>query len=83
MPRNRILRDDVLLDIAARAPETAEELARTRSVGRNGLGAALTAGILAAVAEGKAVPEAECPLAKKKEPLPKGMGPLIDLFRVR
>ncbi|MDX1483820.1 MAG: ribonuclease D [Alphaproteobacteria bacterium] len=82
VPRNRILRDDVLLDIAARAPETPEELAKTRSVGRNGLGAALTKGVLAAVAAGKAVPEDACPEIQKKEPLPRGIGPLVDLFRV-
>ena len=82
VPRNRILRDDVLLDIAAHAPGTPEELAKTRSLGRQGLGAALTKGVLAAVAEGKAVPESDCPIIEKKEPLPKGNGPLIDLFRV-
>ncbi len=82
VPRNRILRDDVLLDIAARGPETPEELAKTRSIRRNGLGAALTKGVLSAVAEGKAVPEAECPIIEKKQPLPKGIGPLVDLFRV-
>ncbi len=82
VPRNRILRDDVLLDIAARGPETPEELAKTRSVGRNGLGGALTKGVLAAVAQGKAVPEAQCPTVEKRQPLPKGIGPLVDLFRV-
>jgi len=82
VPRNRILRDDVLLDIAAHAPGTPEELAKTRSLGHQGLGAALTKGVLAAVAEGKAVPESDCPIIEKKEPLPKGNGPLIDLFRV-
>lgn len=82
VPRNRILRDDVLLDIAARNPETPEELAKTRSVGRNGLGAELTKGVLAAVAEGKSVPESECPVLQRKDPLPKGIGPLVDLFRV-
>ncbi len=82
VPRNRVLRDDVLLDIAARAPETAEELAKTRSVGRNGLGAALTKGVLAAVAEGSACPEQDCPSLEMKKPLPRGIGPLVDLFRV-
>jgi ribonuclease D len=82
VPRNRILRDDVLLDIAARAPETPEELAKTRSVGRNGLGGAVTKGVLAAVAVGKARPEGDCPVLESKPPLPKGIGPLVDLFRV-
>ena len=82
VPRNRVLRDDVLLDMAARAPETEEELAKTRTVGRNGLGAAVTKGVLGAVAEGKACPERDCPSLEKKKPLPKGIGPLVDLFRV-
>lgn len=83
VPRNRILRDEVLLDIAARAPETAEDLAKTRSVRRNnGLGAAMTEDILAVVAKGKAVPEADCPEVENREPLPRGMGPLVDLLRV-
>lgn len=82
VPRNRVLRDDVLLDIAARMPGTAEELKKTRTVGRNGLGAAVTEAVLATVAEGKAVPEADCPRVMRGEPLPKGIGPLVDLFRV-
>jgi ribonuclease D len=82
VPRNRVLRDDVLLDIAARMPSSPEELAKTRTVGRNGLGAAVTQGVLAAVAEGRAVPEADCPIVALPEPLPKGIGPLVDLFRV-
>jgi len=82
VPRNRVLRDDVLLDIAARMPETPEDLAKTRTVGRNGLGKAVTDGVLAAVAQGKAVPEENCPTLKRSEPLPRGIGPLVDLFRV-
>ena len=42
----------------------------------------MTEGVLAAVAAGKAVPEDACPEIQKKEPLPRGIGPLVDLFRV-
>ncbi|MBT5075703.1 MAG: ribonuclease D [Rhodospirillales bacterium] len=82
VPRNRIMRDDMILDIAARAPETADALAQTRSVGRSGLPAALTSAILEAVARGKAIPEADCPVVEKKAPLPHGTGPLMDLLKV-
>jgi ribonuclease D len=82
VPRNRVLRDDVLLDIAARMPQTPEDLAKTRTVGRNGLGKAVTDGVLAAVAEGRSVPEEDCPTLERSEPLPRGIGPLVDLFRV-
>jgi ribonuclease D len=82
VPRNRVLRDDVLLDIAARMPQTPEDLVKTRTVGRNGLGKAVTEGVLAAVAEGRTVPEENCPALKRSEPLPRGIGPLVDLFRV-
>jgi ribonuclease D len=82
VPRNRIMRDDMILDIAARAPESADALAQTRSVGRSGLPAALTSAILEAVARGKAIPEADCPVVEKKAPLPHGTGPLMDLLKV-
>jgi ribonuclease D len=82
VPRNRLLRDEALLEIAAHAPSSPEELARTRSLprgiaeGRNG------AGILAAVAAGLAVPESEAPHLPERVELPRGLGPVIELLKV-
>jgi ribonuclease D len=60
VPRQRVIRDDVLLDIAAHTPKTREDLARTRSF--NAQQAASRFGQqLDAVVRGQEVPEADCP----------------------
>ncbi|MFT5540096.1 MAG: ribonuclease D [Alphaproteobacteria bacterium] len=82
VPRSRAMRDDMLLDIAARAPETEAELSRTRSVGRSGLPAQATQEVLEAIKRGRAIPEADCPVMVIRDPLPRGLGPLVDLLKV-
>jgi ribonuclease D len=82
LPRNRIIRDEQLLEIAAHAPTTTEELARTRGLGRSIAEGKFGVEILAAVRRALALPEEERPsLADKFEP-PSGIGPLVDLLRV-
>lgn len=82
VPRSRVMRDDMLLDIAARAPETEAELSRTRSVGRSGLPTQVTQEVLEAIKQGRAIPESECPVMVTRDPLPRGLGPLVDLLKV-
>jgi ribonuclease D len=77
-----VLRDEQLFDIAAHTPKTPEELGRTRGLGRDLAKGRIGQAILAAVAEGLAVPEAELPRAAPRTDLPKGLGPLIDLLKV-
>ena len=82
VPRNRVLRDESLVEIAHHTPKTAEQLARTR-----GLGDKLAHGnygqqILDAIKKGQAVPEGECPLPIRKQKLPRGLGPVTDLLKV-
>jgi ribonuclease D len=60
LPRNWVLRDEALVEIAAHRPETAEDLARTRGLGRGTAEGPLGRAILAAVARGRSIPEAEC-----------------------
>jgi ribonuclease D len=62
-PRGRILRDDCLMDIAAHAPETAEQLARCRAVARGYAESRAGREVLRVVACGLAVPESERPAA--------------------
>ena len=52
VPRNRILRDESVLEIAAHAPTSAEELARTRGLSRGMVEGKQGAAILAAVQRG-------------------------------
>ncbi|MCZ6481658.1 MAG: ribonuclease D [Alphaproteobacteria bacterium] len=82
VPRNRVLRDDILLDIAAHGPQSEEELTRTRGLARNSRSPQTREGILAAVARGLAVPDDQCPLPPRIKPLPRGLKPVVDLLKV-
>jgi ribonuclease D len=82
VPRNRVLRDEALIEIAHHTPTTPEQLARTR-----GLGDKLAHGnygrkILDGVKRGQAVPEEDCPQPQGKPKLPRGLGPVTDLLKV-
>ena len=81
-PRNRILRDEALVDIAARTPQTTAELARTRGLGGGTANSSQGKAILEAVARGKAVPDADCPTLPRRAERPSGLGPVIELLRV-
>ncbi len=82
LPRNRLLREESLLEIAAHAPGTIEELARTRGLGRSFAEGKLGAELLEVVARVKAAPESQYPEPEpRREPAP-GIGPLTDLLRV-
>jgi ribonuclease D len=82
VPRNRILRDDSLMDIAAHAPQSEEALARTRGLSKGFAEGKVGAGILQAVRRGLKLPEDDIPPRPRRERLPQGIGPLTDLLKV-
>jgi ribonuclease D len=81
LPRGRIMKDEAVLEIAAHAPKTIEQLARTRSLGRGVAEGKLGEEILEAVAAGLKDPNPPPAAPGKPEP-PPGIGPLIELLRV-
>ncbi len=82
IPRNRVLRDEALIEIASHAPQTVQELARTRGLPRNVAEGRVGAELLDAVARGRAIPESEHPSLPAKVETPRGLGPVIDLLKV-
>jgi ribonuclease D len=82
LPRNRIIRDEQLLEIAAHAPTTTAELTRTRGLGKGIAEGKFGGEILAAVARALALPEDEYPPLPRRHEPPPGIGPLVDLLRV-
>ncbi|HEX7968694.1 MAG TPA: ribonuclease D [Stellaceae bacterium] len=82
LPRNRMLRDEAVLEIAAHAPATVAELSRTRGLGKNFAEGRLGGEVLAAVARVLATPESEYPPPPPRHEPPPGLGPLVDLLRV-
>jgi ribonuclease D len=79
LPRQRVLRDDLLLEIAAHKPRTVEEL---RGHERISLDRASLAGVVAAVNEALAIPASDLPELVEPVELPRGIGPLVDMLRL-
>ena len=82
LPRNRVLRDESLLEVAAHEPASPEELERMRGVTKGMVKGALGKELLAAVARGKAAPEDGLPRVVKPPPAPRGAGPAVELLKV-
>ncbi len=82
VPRNRVLREEQLFDIAAHHPSSTEELSHTRGMGRDAARGRIGQAILKALAEGMAVPEKDCPDPPPQRDQPAGLGPLVDLLKV-
>ncbi len=82
LPRNRVVRDEILLQIAARPPTDASALERVRGLSRGFSNSRLGTGLLDAIAEGVAMSPDLAPTAAPKRELPSGIGPLTDLLKV-
>jgi ribonuclease D len=82
IPRQRLLRDESLLEIAATAPATAEALARIRGVSRGFAEGATGTGLLAAIAEAQALPEEALPERQAGREGPRPSPGLVALLKV-
>jgi len=82
VPRNRVVRDEALLEIAAHETATMEDLTRIRGVSKGLAAGPLGKSLLDGVARGLAVPEADQPRLAKPPTAPRGVGPMVDLFKV-
>jgi len=82
LPRNRIIRDESILEIAAHAPSTVAELSRSRGLGKGLVEGKFGAEILAAIGRALALPESDYPELPARHEPPPGIGPLVDLLRV-
>jgi len=82
IPRQRMLRDEAIIEIAAHVPKTADELARTRGLSDGLARGKIGAEILSAVAKGLAVPDAEAPRHPDRADLPRSNGAVAELLRV-
>ena len=80
VPRNRVLRDEALLEIAYHSPKDAHELARTRGLSTGFVESRQGQEVLAAVERALALPQDQCPNGEDRRILPPGIGPVTDLF---
>ena len=82
LPRQRILRDDALLEVASLAPSSPDDLHHARLVSKGAAEGRHGQEMLAAVARGAATPLVQCPVAPGKKLLPDGMTAMMGLLRV-
>jgi ribonuclease D len=82
IPRNRVIRDETVMDIAAHAPSTVEEIARLRGLSKGLAEGRMGQDLLVAVARGVATPESEAPHLPPAVEMPGGLGPVVELLKV-
>ena len=81
IPRSRVLRDDVLIEIASSRPENTADLGRIRGVGRDFTSGRHGRAVLQAVAEGAANPVHDA-AGRRGNSNPRAAGPVVDLLKV-
>jgi ribonuclease D len=82
IPRQRLLRDETLLEIAATAPSKPDELARARGISRGFADGRTGMSLLAAIAAAKAVPEETLPEAPRARDGARPSPALVSLLKV-
>ena len=82
IPRNRVLRDDVLLDIAARSPRTTEDLVKVRNMTSRDATGSLGIGVLETIEASTRIPESAAPKVGQATHLRKTKGAMVELLKV-
>lgn len=82
VPRNRVFKDDALLELASMKPRKRTDLSKARLLLREGRKDAVADGIIAAVEAGLACPDADCPRMEKQVHADRTNQGLADLLRV-
>ncbi len=83
MPRQRVAKDDALLELAASMPVTVDDIKRSRLAKPLASGKYVE-GVLAAIAKGRSVPESDCPKPDRQDngdnPAPRAIVELLKLL---
>jgi ribonuclease D len=82
IPRQRLVKDETMLELAATAPETAADLARARGISEGFAKGRSGAGLLAAIKAAKALPDSALPEAPRDRGGPSPSPALVALLKV-
>ena len=82
IPRNRVFKDDALIELASTKPQSFDDLQRSRLLLREARKGEIAKGILAAVASALALPSEHLPQVDKKEDAPDSNPALSEMLRV-
>ena len=81
IPRQRLLRDEQVLEIASHSPKTVEELAMTRGLGRGFAEGWQGRELIEALARARALPDSELPSRDKPTEQLRAPSAVVDLLR--
>ncbi|CAN5886594.1 ribonuclease D [soil metagenome] len=81
IPRQRLLRDEQLLEIASHAPKTTEDLAATRGLGRGFAEGWQGRELMEALEKARQVPDSELPTRERQSEQLRAPGAVVDLLR--
>ncbi len=82
IPRNRVIKDDALLELASNKPKNFDELSRSRLLLKEARKGDIASGLLTAIKKGLKIPESELPEKPKKPDKNIVNSALADLLRV-
>ena len=82
VPRNRVIKDDAIYEIAQQQPRSTEALGRLRTVPKGFERSRAGGEIVEAVEEALALDKDDMPKFERREPLPDWVQPATDLLRV-
>jgi len=82
IPRQRLVKDETLLEIAATTPQNAAELARARGISEGFAKGKSGVSLLAALAEARALPDEALPEAPRERSGPQASPALVALLKV-
>jgi ribonuclease D len=82
IPRQRLLKDEQIPEIAALAPDTADALTRARGISSGFATGKSGSGLLAAIAAAKAIPEEDLPRPERPREQNRASPALVSLLKV-
>lgn len=82
IPRQRLIKDEALLEIAATAPSDPEALARVRGISRGFAEGRSGSGLLEVLAQARAVPDADLPSVSQSKDSTRPSAALVSLLKV-
>lgn len=82
VPRQRIVKDEVLADIAVHPAETPEELGKIRGLSADFARGKMGKGLLEAIVKGLATPPKDCPRLERRPKFPADLTPTLEMLKM-
>lgn len=82
VPRQRIVKDEVLADMAIHPPETVEELGKIRGLSPDFARGKMGKGLLDGALKGLATPPKDCPHLERRPKFPSDMTPTLEMLKM-